>query len=236
MSWLLDQGFDAVFVGSGAPRGKELELPGRHDTDHIYIGIDWLESVAFGHTNSIEENVLVIGVGNTAMDCCRTSKRIGGSNVKVMARKSKPYFKASPWELEDAEEELVDIMENHSPTEFVVEDGVLKGMNFDIVEWHPDENGRLKAKKLDDVFLPADAVILAIGQETAFPWIEDDVGPGSSSTNGARRSSTRRRSCRRARASSSAATRRGGRRTSSGPWSTVIRRRSPFMRTAMERT
>ncbi len=176
MSWLLEQGFDAIFVGSGAPRGKELELPGRHDTDHIYIGIDWLESVAFGHTDSIEENVLVIGVGNTAMDCCRTSKRIGGTDVKVMARKSKPYFKASPWELEDAEEERVDIVENHSPTEFVIEDGVLKGMKFDIVEWHADENGRLRATKLDETFFPADAVILAIGQETAFTWIEDDIG------------------------------------------------------------
>ncbi len=176
MKWLLEQGFDAVFVGSGAPRGKELRLPGRYDTDRIYIGIDWLESVAFGHTNSIEQNVLVIGVGNTAMDCCRTSKRIGGTNVKVMARKSKPYFKASPWELEDAEEELVDIVENHSPTEFVVEDGVLRGMNFDIVEWHENDQGRLVSTKLDEAFFPADAVILAIGQETAFPWIEDDAG------------------------------------------------------------
>ena len=176
MKWLLEQGFDAVFVGSGAPRGKELRLPGRYDTDRIYIGIDWLESVAFGHTNSIEENVLVIGVGNTAMDCCRTSKRIGGTNVKVMARKSKPYFKASPWELEDAEEELVDIVENHSPTEFVVEDGVLRGMNFDIVEWHENDQGRLVSTKLDEAFFPAEAVILAIGQETAFPWIEDDAG------------------------------------------------------------
>ena len=176
MKWLLEQDFDAVFVGSGAPRGKELRLPGRYDTDRIYIGIDWLESVAFGHTNAIEENVLVIGVGNTAMDCCRTSKRIGGTNVKVMARKSKPYFKASPWELEDAEEELVDIVENHSPTEFVVEDGVLKGMNFDIVEWRENDEGRLVSTKLDEAFFPAEAVILAIGQETAFPWIEDDAG------------------------------------------------------------
>ena len=176
MKWLMEQDFDAVFVGSGAPRGKELRLPGRYDTDHIHIGIDWLESVAFGHVNSIEENVLVIGVGNTAMDCCRTSKRIGGTNVKVMARKSKPYFKASPWELEDAEEELVDIVENHSPTEFVVEDGVLKGMNFDIVEWHENDEGRLVSTKLDETFFPAEAVILAIGQETAFPWIEDDAG------------------------------------------------------------
>ncbi|WP_420634911.1 FAD-dependent oxidoreductase [Candidatus Palauibacter sp.] len=176
MKWLLDQGYDAIFVGSGAPRGKELHLPGRYDTDHIHIGIDWLESVAFGHTNSIEENVLVIGVGNTAMDCCRTSKRIGGTNVKVMARKSKPYFKASQWELEDTEEELVDIVENHSPTEFVVEDGVLKGINFDIVEWHENDAGRLVATKLDEAFFPADAVILAIGQETALTWIEDDAG------------------------------------------------------------
>ena len=176
MAALLEEDFDAVFIGSGAPKGKELDLPGRHDSDHVYIGIDWLESVAFGHVTSIEERVLVIGVGNTAMDCCRTAKRIGGTDVKVMARKSKPWFKASAWELEDAEEERVEIVENYSPSEFVVEDGVLKGMTFDIVEWHPDENGRLRSKKLDEEFLPADAVILAIGQETAFPWIEDGLG------------------------------------------------------------
>jgi NADPH-dependent glutamate synthase beta subunit-like oxidoreductase len=176
MKALLEEEYDAIFIGSGAPRGKNLELPGRYDSDHIYIGIDWLESVAFGHVDSIEERVLVIGVGNTAMDCCRTSKRIGGKDVKVMARKSKEYFKASAWELEDAEEELVDIVENHSPSEFVIEDGVLKGMKFDIVEWHEAEGGRLKSKKLDETFFPADAVILAIGQETAFPWVERDIG------------------------------------------------------------
>ena len=104
---LLDNGgFDAIFVGTGAPRGKELELPGRHDTGNIHIGIDWLESVAFEHTKSIGENVLIIGVGNTAMDCCRTSLRLGSKNVKVMARKPRGFFKASDWELEDAEEEL----------------------------------------------------------------------------------------------------------------------------------
>jgi formate dehydrogenase beta subunit len=84
---LLDQGYDAVFVGTGAPRGKELELPGRHETDQIYIGINWLESVAFGHITSIGEKVLIIGVGNTAMDCCRTARRLGGKQIKVMARR-----------------------------------------------------------------------------------------------------------------------------------------------------
>src|SRR5690606_14025776 len=122
---LLEQGFDAVFVGSGAPRGKDLELPGRHDTDRIHIGIDWLESVAFEHVSKIGERVLIIGVGNTAMDCCRTSLRLGAKDVKVMARKPRAFFKASDWELEDAEEERVEIVVNHSPKEFVVEDGKL---------------------------------------------------------------------------------------------------------------
>ncbi|MGH7551524.1 MAG: FAD-dependent oxidoreductase, partial [Longimicrobiales bacterium] len=102
MKWLLEQGYDAIFVGSGAPKGKNLEIPGRYDTDKIYIGIDWLEGVHFGHVESIEERVLIIGVGNTAMDCCRTSKRLGGKDVKVMARRGRAHFKASPWELEDA--------------------------------------------------------------------------------------------------------------------------------------
>jgi len=175
MKWLLDQKFDAVFVGSGAPRGKNLEIPGRYDTERIHIGIDWLESVAFGHKDKIGERVLIIGVGNTAMDCCRTSRRIGGKNIKVMARKPRAYFKASPWELEDAEEEQVEIVINHEPTRFVIEDGKLRGMEFQRYE-SKEENGKLVQTATDIVFLPADDVILAIGQEASFPWIEKDAG------------------------------------------------------------
>ncbi len=177
MKALLGEGFDAIFVGSGAPKGKELDIEGRwDDPEHVHIGIDWLEGIHFEHIDSVGENVLVIGAGNTAMDCCRSSQRLGAKSVKVMARKSKPYFKASPWELEDAEEELVEIVENHSPRRFVVEDGRLKGMDFDIVSWSPDETGRLVATVHDTVFIPADDVILAIGQDAAFPWIERDIG------------------------------------------------------------
>src|SRR5690606_36425547 len=142
MGWLLEQGFDAVFVGSGAPSGRELDLPGRWDSEQVHIGIEWLANVHFGHIESIGRRVLVIGVGNTAMDCCRTAKRMGGEDVKVMARRSRPHFKASPWELEDAEEEQVEIVENHAPRRFIVEDGVLVGMEFDRVEWYDDETGR----------------------------------------------------------------------------------------------
>ena len=176
MAALLAEEFDGVFVGTGAPRGKELDLPGRHDSERIHIGIDWLESVAFSHTDSIGENVLIIGVGNTAMDCCRTALRLGGKNVKVMARKPRAYFKASPWELEDAEEERVEIVVNHSPRAFVVEDGQLKGMMFDQFEYHTDEVGNLLPEVIGEAFLPCDDVILAIGQENAFPWIERDLG------------------------------------------------------------
>ena len=178
MKDLLDNGgFDAIFVGTGAPRGKELELPGRHDTGNIYIGIDWLESVAFAHTEEIGEKVLIIGVGNTAMDCCRTSLRIGAKDVKVMARKPRGFFKASDWELEDAEEENVEIIVNHSPKEFVIKDGKLVGMKFDQMEYNIDENGRIdRGTAIAEITLPCDDVILAIGQENAFPWIERDIG------------------------------------------------------------
>jgi len=128
---LLEEGYDAVFVGSGAPKGKDLGIPGRNESDRIHVGIQWLESVAFDHIDSIGEKVLIIGVGNTAMDCCRTSLRLGAKDVKVMARKPRDFFKASDWELEDAEEEQVEIVVNHSPKEFVLEDGKLVGMNFD---------------------------------------------------------------------------------------------------------
>lgn len=172
-----DDGFDAVFVGTGAPRGKELDLPGRHDTDNIHIGIDWLESVAFEHTESIGENVLIIGVGNTAMDCCRTSLRIGAKNVKVMARKPRGFFKASDWELEDAEEENVEIVINHSPKEFVVENGKLVGMKFEQMEYKVDDKGGIdRGTVIGETIIPCDDVILAIGQENAFPWIERDIG------------------------------------------------------------
>lgn len=178
MKDLLDNGgFDAVFVGTGAPRGKELELPGRWDSENVHIGIDWLESVAFEHTKEIGDKVLIIGVGNTAMDCCRTSLRLGARDVKVMARKPRGFFKASEWELEDAEEENVDILVNHSPKEFVVENGKLVGMKFDQMEYNIDKDGRIdRGKSTGVVTIPCDDVILAIGQDNAFPWIERDIG------------------------------------------------------------
>jgi NADPH-dependent glutamate synthase beta subunit-like oxidoreductase/ferredoxin len=174
MKALLDQNFDAVFVGSGAPRGKDLELPGRQEAAaNIHIGIDWLESIAFEHIDKIGEKVLIIGVGNTAMDCCRSSRRLGGKDIKVMARRPRQFFKASPWELEDAEEEGIEIVINHSPKRFVLEKGKLVGMEFERLEW--DDEAK-KSKVIDTVFLPATDVILAIGQEAAFPWIERNIG------------------------------------------------------------
>ena len=173
---LLDEGFDAVFVGSGAPKGKDLRLPGRDASDRIHIGIDWLGSIAFGHTTSVGERVLIIGVGNTAMDCCRSSLRLGAKDVKVIARKPRQFFKASDWELEDAEEERVEIVVNHSPKAFVIEDGKLVGMRFDELEYELDGDEIVATRVLREVFLPCDDVVLAIGQENAFPWIERDIG------------------------------------------------------------
>ena len=177
MRELLDEGYDAVFVGSGAPKGKNLNIPGRNDSDRIHVGIQWLESVAFGHVESIGRKVLIIGVGNTAMDCCRTSLRLGADDVKVMARKPRGFFKASDWELEDAEEERVEIVVNHSPREFVLRDGTLVGMNFDLMDYDIDENGRITGTRVvGEKFFPCDDVVLAIGQDNAFPWIERDLG------------------------------------------------------------
>jgi NADPH-dependent glutamate synthase beta subunit-like oxidoreductase len=177
MKALLEEGYDAIFVGTGAPKGKNLELPGRYDSDRIHIGIDWLESVAFEHVKEIGKKVLIIGVGNTAMDCCRTSLRLGAENVKVMARKPRGFFKASAWELEDAEEENVEILVNHSPKEFVYEDGKLVGMRFEIMEYNVDENGGIdRGTATGEVVIPCDDVVLAIGQDNAFPWVERDIG------------------------------------------------------------
>ncbi len=173
---LLDGGeFDAVFVGSGAPKGKELDVPGRHDSDQIFIGIEWLESIHFGHVDSVGQRVLIIGVGNTAMDCCRSAKRLGASDVKVIARKTRKYFKASPWELEDAEEEQVEILENLQPVRFIIENGTLSGMEFDKFKSTETASG-LKQEVIGREIIPCDTVVLAIGQDNAFPFIERNIG------------------------------------------------------------
>jgi NADPH-dependent glutamate synthase beta subunit-like oxidoreductase len=176
---ILDKHYDAVFVGTGAPRGKGLNLPGLEDArDRVYLGIDWLSSVAFEHTESIGKRVLVLGGGNTAMDCCRTSRRLGGEDVRVVVRSPFEDMKASPWEKEDAMHEGIPIYNNHVPKEIVVEEGELKGMTFEKVEAFYDENGKrsLVPTGEDLVFMEADAVLMAIGQENAFPWIERDLG------------------------------------------------------------
>ncbi len=173
---LLDDGYDAVFIGSGAPKGKDLDIPGRREAAaQVHIGIEWLANVHFKHVEKIEPRVIIIGVGNTAMDCCRTAKRLGATDVKVVARRGRKHFKASPWELEDAEEEQVEIVENHAPKRMLVENGKLTGMEFDVLEW-TEKDGKATSRVLRSVVVPCDAVILAIGQENAFPWIERDVG------------------------------------------------------------
>ncbi len=176
---ILDQDYDAVFIGTGAPRGRDLDLPGRAEADeHVHIGIDWLASVAFGHIESVGKRVIVLGGGNTAMDCCRTARRLGGEEVKVVVRSPFAEMKASPWEKEDAQHEGIPILDNHVPKEFVVEDGKLVGMRFEKVTAVYDDNGKrsLVPTGEDLVQIECDDVLMAIGQENAFPWIERDIG------------------------------------------------------------
>lgn len=177
---ILAKDYDAVFVGTGAPKGRNLDLPGAKEAaDNIHIGIQFLAGVAFEHIKSIGKKVIVLGGGNTAMDCCRTSRRLGGEDVKVIVRSPFKDMKASPWEIEDAQMEDIPIMNNMPPKEFVVENGKLKGVIFGKVraEYHP-ETGRRKLIPTGepDVFIEADDVIIAIGQDNAFPWIERDLG------------------------------------------------------------
>lgn len=177
---LLEKNYDAIFVGTGAPRGRDLpNLPGRQEADNfIHIGIDWLASVAFGHVDKISKKVIVLGGGNTAMDCCRTSRRLGGEEVKVVVRSPFAEMKASPWEKEDAIHEDIPIIDNHVPKAFVVDNGRLIGMNFEKVEAVYDASGRrnLQPTGEPEVFIEADEVLVAIGQENSFPWIERDLG------------------------------------------------------------
>ena len=177
---VLSKSYDAIFVGTGAPSGKDLaRLQGRQEADaQIQIGIEWLASVAFEHTAKIGKRVLVLGGGNTAMDCCRTARRLGGEDVRVVVRSPFADMKASPWEKEDAMHEDIPIYDNHVPKEFVMEDGKLKGVTFEKVEAVYDENGNRELVPLGEelVFMEADDVLMAIGQENSFPWIERDIG------------------------------------------------------------
>ena len=179
MKEILAKGYDAIFVGTGAPKGRDLELPGRKEADaNIHIGVDFLAKVAFEHKNKIGEKVIILGGGNTAMDCCRTSRRLGGKDVKVIVRSPFSDMKASPWEIEDAKSEDIPIMNNMPPKEYVVENGKLKGMIFGKVKAVYDDNGKrqLVPTGEPDVFIEADDVIIAVGQDNAFPWIERDLG------------------------------------------------------------
>jgi formate dehydrogenase beta subunit len=179
MKGLLREGYDAIFVGSGAPRGRDLDIPGRKEgAKNIHIGIDWLSSVSFGHTSRIGKRVIVLGGGNTAMDCCRTSRRIGGEDVKVIVRSGFEEMKASPWEKEDAAHEGIPILNYLVPKSFQVSGGKLTGMVFEKVKAVYDDKGRrsLVPTGEPDQHFECDDVLVAVGQENAFPWIEKDAG------------------------------------------------------------
>jgi formate dehydrogenase beta subunit len=179
MKKLLAEGWDAIFIGTGAPRGRELDIPGREEAKaNIRVGIDWLSSVSFGHTTKIGKRVIVLGGGNTAMDCCRTSKRIGGEDVKVIVRSGFEEMKASPWEKEDAQHEGIPIINFLVPKTFEHKDGKLVGMTFEKVKAEYDAKGRrnLVPTGEPDPFFECDDVLIAVGQENSFPWIERDCG------------------------------------------------------------
>ena len=175
---LLAKGYDSVFVGTGAPRGKDLDLPGRKEADaNVHIGIEWLQNVAFEHTDSIGKKVIVLGGGNTAMDCCRTARRLGGEQVTITVRSTFEAMKASPWEKEDARREGIPFLTDHTPLTYVCEQGRVIGMTFDKVESiYEDGKRRLVSTGEEPVFVEADDVVVAVGQEVAFPWIEESTG------------------------------------------------------------
>jgi NADPH-dependent glutamate synthase beta subunit-like oxidoreductase len=176
---LIAEDWDAIFVGSGAPRGRDLEIPGRQEAaKNIHIGIDWLSSVSFGHISKIGKRVIVLGGGNTAMDCCRSSRRLGGEDVKVIVRSGFEEMKASPWEKEDAMHEGIPILNFLVPKEFTHENGRLTGVLFEKVHAVRDDKGRrqLLPTGEPDQHFPCDDVLVAVGQENSFPWIERDAG------------------------------------------------------------
>jgi formate dehydrogenase (NADP+) beta subunit len=179
MKKLMGEGYDAIFVGSGAPRGRDLDIAGRMQAaKNIHIGIDWLSSVSFGHTTKIGKRVIVLGGGNTAMDCCRTSKRLGGEDVKVIVRSGFEEMKASPWEKEDAQHEGIPILNFLVPKAFLHDNGKLTGMSFEKVRAQYDDKGKRSLVPTGEPgqTFECDDVLVAVGQENAFPWIEKDAG------------------------------------------------------------
>jgi NADPH-dependent glutamate synthase beta subunit-like oxidoreductase len=179
MKALLSENWDAIFVGSGAPRGRDLDIPGRKEAaKNIHIGIDWLSSVSFGHIDKIGKRVVVLGGGNTAMDCCRSARRLGGEQVDVVVRSGFEEMKASPWEKEDAMHEGIPIHNFLVPKEFTHENGKLTGITFEKVKAEYDAKGRRKLVPAGEPeqHFACDDVLVAVGQENAFPWIERDVG------------------------------------------------------------
>ena len=176
---MLQRPYDAVFVGTGAPRGRDLEIPGRPEaSQQTHIGIQWLASVSFGHITQVGRRVLVLGGGNTAMDCCRSAKRLGAEEVSVVVRSGFEEMKASPWEKEDAMHEGIPILNYHVPKRFVIEAGRLTWMAFEKVQPRYDSQGQreLVPTGEPEVVLPCDEVLIAVGQENSFPWIEKDIG------------------------------------------------------------
>ena len=227
MKALLDEGFDAVFVGSGAPRGRDLDIPGRREAaKNIHIGIDWLSSVSFGHVDKIGKRVVVLGGGNTAMDCCRSARRLGGEEVQVVVRSGFDEMKASPGRRRTRCTRAFRSTTTSCRSASSTTDGKLTGIAFDKVEARHDGNGRrsLVSTGEPETVFECDDVLVAVGQENAFPWIERDLGlefdkHGMPIVDRVTMMSTRP-------ACSSAATRRSGRRTSSGRSRTVTTPRS----------
>ncbi len=225
---LLAEDYDAIFVGSGAPRGRELEIPGRKEAAaNIHIGIDWLACVSFGHTDKIGKRVIVLGGGNTAMDCCRTARRLGGEDVKVIVRSGFEEMKASPWEKEDAMHEDIPILNFLVPKAFIHDNGKLTGVIFEKVKAEYDAKGRrnLVPAGEPDLTIACDDVLVAVGQENAFPWIERDCGIEFDKWD-MPKVDRQDHAARPIRRCSSAATPRSGRRTSSGRWRMAMTRRS----------
>ena len=232
MKAVLAEGYDAVFVGSGAPRGRDLDVPGRKEAAaNIHIGLDWLSSVSFGHITKVGKRVIVLGGGNTAMDCCRTARRLGGEDVKVIVRSGFDEMKASPWEKEDAMGEDIPILNMLVPKEVTHDDGKITGVLFEKVKaeyddkgrrtlvpsGEPDEHPRMRRRAGRD--RPGER--LPVDRDGRRHRVRQ-VGPAQARREDACRARSRR--C------SSAATPRSARRTSSGRPRTAMTRRSPSTR------
>lgn len=170
---LQNDGFDAVILALGLQESHSLPLPGI-DAQNVLLALPFLRALARGERPDIGKDVIVIGGGNVAMDVARSAKRLGADTVTCVCLESMDILPASPWEVEEAEEEGVNLRPSWGPKCIETENGAVCGLTCQAVERVFDEEGRFAPTFFEDQLteVAGDTLILAIGQRADLDWAE----------------------------------------------------------------